>query len=172
MKKLFTAFAMAALLVPGAAGKGNNQTGDGTGTEKIIYNAYYSNEDNTKSGGNVLGEINIKNNKMSSGAGVKYYGMYIKDGYAYNASSTKNTANVIGKINVDVVGGQTGEAVGMYGINSTLDNSGNSEIQVSVQAANNKAYGIYGQNSQIYNNALINVSSKELTTTNHNILFH
>lgn len=143
------------------ASNDDNQTGDGTGTEKIIYNAYYSNEDNTKSGGNVLGEINIKNNKVSSGAGVKYYGMYIKDGYAYNASSTKNTANVIGKINVDVVGGHTGEAVGMYGINSTLDNSGNSEIQVSVQAANNKAYGIYGQNSQIYNNALINVSSKE-----------
>lgn len=137
------------------------QDGDEVGGTKIIYNAYYGNNNAEYSGGNVSGEINITNKSSSKGSAVKYYGMYIKDGYAYNAYNASTKGNVSGKIKIDTIGGQTGEAVGMHGINSTINNSGNSEIDVSIKAASNKAYGIKGFNSHIYNDAAINVYSKE-----------
>ena len=133
---------------------------DDSGGEKIVYNAYYSNEKENHTGGNVLGEINIKNDGSTDGVAAKYYGMFVKDGQGFNAYTTSDKANVIGRINVDVIGGNSGEAVGMYGMNSTLNNTGNSEINVSTQAGRNSAYGIKGVKSHITNDALINVNSK------------
>lgn len=136
---------------------------------KMVYNAYYGNDDETQSEGSVVGTINVTTTGKSLSSIAEYYGMYInggtngiRDSAAYNAYSSNSNADVAGIINVDVAGGENEAiAAGMYANNARLYNSGRkSSINVTTSRAGSKAYGMKGDDSYLYNNAAINATSK------------
>ena len=136
---------------------------------KIVYNAYYGNDDKTQTKGSVLGEINITAGGKSAASDAEYYGIYLdggtngfKESAAYNAYSSNDAADVTGKINVDVIGGtNSGTAAGMYGKNARLYNDGTkSTITVKASQYGTNAYGMLGDSSYLYNNAVINTENK------------
>lgn len=140
---------------------------DDSDQPKMVYNAYYENDERT-SEGSVKGEINVTN-KYGNLTYGEYYGIYVAGNAgqysAYNTYSSNKDANVEGVINVDVKGGLSDSsvaaiAVGMYGENATLNNSGNSTINVKTSYNNSPAYGMKGTNATIYNDAVINVEVK------------
>ncbi len=126
---------------------------------KYIYNAYYNNSSDI-SEGNVSGTIEI----MAKGATLmsqgNYYGMYIQEGTAYNAYSTNSAANVTGTIKVDAYGGANGGIIaGMYGVDAILDNSGKGSVIDVTSRGKANAYGMYGENTYMTNDAEINVTN-------------
>lgn len=139
--------------------------GSDIGQEKIVYNAYYNNSDETEQDGSVYGTITVSAPRSSTGSYAEYYGIYVNEGAAYNAYSTNQDADVKGEINVAVAGGEnSGIAVGMYGNGSSVYNSGsNSIINVSSTKTGTDAYGMKGDKSYVENSGAINVTSERAT---------
>lgn len=148
----------------------DNVSESGKSQPKTVYNAYYENNNDEEAGGKVVGRINVTANNISYRPDVGYYGIYVKEGNAYNAYSSNANADVKGIINVIGYGGASqnnNEIAGMYGLGSdtifaTLNNSGNSEINVTSKGSA-VAYGIKGEKAYIYNDALIKVDSGNST---------
>jgi len=142
---------------------GSIEDDENEGQEKVVYNAYYGNNDETVSDGHVLGKISITTSTGSADDHAEYYGIYVNEGTAYNTYSTNNQADVEGRIEINVAGGEnTGTAVGMYGYKSSLYNSGtNAIIDVKTTKNNSYAYGMKGDISYIENDAVINVTAEK-----------
>ena len=127
---------------------------------KTVYNAFYYNEKEGDTAGNVSGTINVTASTQSAMSNGQYYGIYVDNGKAYNAYSSSANANVIGTINVDAYGGSNeGVVAGMYGNMAYLDNSGTGSSINVTSRGNGIAYGMKGDNAQIRNDAEINVES-------------
>lgn len=128
---------------------------------KTVYNAYYENSAGI-SEGSVHGTIDVKALSATRADEGNFYGIYVNNGTAYNAYSTNPDADAVGTINVDIYGSNRNSvAAGMYGINNAvLNNSGKSSINVITHGNNSVAYGLKGEDSRIYNDAEINVTSE------------
>lgn len=141
----------------------NYSSGGGSdeGQEKVVYNAYYNNDDATISEGNVLGTIDVVASGRSSASSAEYYGIYMDEGTVYNAYTSNANANVVGNIKVNVAGGENNAtAAGIYGYKSSLYNSGvNSTIEVKTSRENSRAYGIKGDISYVENEGTIIANS-------------
>lgn len=131
------------------------------GQEKIVYNAYYNNNDSGEARGKVRGNIEIISPNRSSGSHAEYYGIYVNEGIAYNAYTTNTHSDVVGQIKLDVGGGgNSGVAAGIAGFKSALYNSGtNSLIDVKTSREGSHAYGMKGDDSYLENAATINATS-------------
>lgn len=144
------------------ATRNKDSSGDSDeGQEKVVYNAYYNNDDATVSDGSVTGTINVIASGRSAASTAEYYGIYMSEGTVYNTYSTNDNANVVGTIKVNVAGGENnGTAAGIYGYKSSLYNSGaNALIETKTTRENSRAYGMKGDISYIENNGVITANS-------------